>query len=44
MFFNFLAEFELLMFHNNTVKLQIKINNRNLLEPWLQVTTLQTFA
>ena len=37
-FSSFFAEFELLMFHNNIVKLSEKLNKRNLLKICLQVT------
>ena len=36
--FNFFAEFELLMFHNNIVKISEKLNKQNLLKICLQVT------
>ena len=37
-FLLFLAEFELLMFYNNIVKISEKLNKWNLLKIWLQVT------
>ena len=36
-FLLFFAEFELLMFHNNTVKISEKLNKCNLLKIWLQI-------
>ena len=36
-FFLFYAEFELLMFHNNIVKISEKLNKWNLLKIWLQI-------
>ena len=37
-FLLFFAEFELLMFHNNIVKVSEKLNKWNVLKIWLQVT------
>ena len=37
-FLLFFAEFELLMFHNNIVKISENLNKGNLLKIWLQVT------
>ena len=37
-FLLFFAEFELLMFHNNIVKISEKLNKWNLLKIWLQIT------
>ena len=37
-FLLFFAEFELLMFYNNIVKISEKLNKWNLLKIWLQVT------
>ena len=43
-FFNFLAKFELLMFHNNNVKISEKLNKWNLLKICLQITYTTDFC
>ena len=43
-FLFFSAEFELLMLHNNIVKISEKMNKWNLLKIWLQMTYLTDFC
>ena len=43
-FLLFFAEFELLMFHNNTMKISEKLNKQNLLKICLQVTYPKDFC
>ena len=43
-FLLFFAEFELLMFHNNIMKISEKLNKRNLLKTCLQVTYPTNFC